>query len=228
MLITSATSNVLAYASATDNSVQVGGQAGDVQVDAYAEFDPKTGALKTGYSTKTISNTQKVSVSVNEQSQFVDVFPYDFLGLLALPDGALNTGDNMSVNAGLYTMNINVASITNGLATLRTTMTTDKKANLYDGGAKGNAGGTTIDMNTQTMMSGANGMSGVEGMQLSKEDQAEMDMGKAMSPDMTCDIISNFNYQQGMFQNVNGTVTTTMDAMGMKMNVVSVLEMKKL
>ena len=51
-LVTTAQGNVLVYAKANDSSLHVGGEAGDVSVDAYAEFDTKTGAIKAGYSIK--------------------------------------------------------------------------------------------------------------------------------------------------------------------------------
>ena len=45
-MITSASSNVLVYGKADANSVSAGGQAGNLKVDAYAEFDPKTGCYR--------------------------------------------------------------------------------------------------------------------------------------------------------------------------------------
>src|SRR5690606_20607033 len=60
---------------------------------------------------------------------------------------------------------------------------------------------------------------------VNSEEKAMMDMSKGMAPDMNCDIISNFNYSTGMFDNVKGTVTTHVNTMGMKMEVVSTLEM---
>jgi hypothetical protein len=235
-LITTETGNVLAYGSATDNSVSVGGQAGNMKVDAYAEFNPKTGALKTGYSVKEIKTTKKVDVKMNEETQMVDVFPYDFLELLALPDGSVAEGDKLSVKAGMYTMNVAVNSIQNGIVQLNTTMSTDKSADMFSGGAKGNAGGSTIDTEFDGKgnikgMEGFEGMEDMEGMMdmdLTNEDKSAIEMSKSMSPDMTCNINSNFNIGTGMFQNVSGTVNTTMNAMGMKMTIQSVLEMRRM
>ncbi len=220
-LITSGASNVLAYGSATDNSVQVGGQAGDMKVDAYAEFNPKTGALKAGYNVKEIKATKKVNVTVDQETEMIDVFPYDFLELLALPDEAVNQGDKMTVKAGMYTMIVTANSVQNGVAQLNTTMSTDKSADMFGGAANGTSGGSEINM-------GMDGFEGMEGMELAKEDKEAMGMAKSMAPNMTCDINSNFNYAQGMFQNVSGTVNTSIDTMGMKMTVQSVLEMKKM
>jgi hypothetical protein len=49
-----------------------------------------------------------------------------------------------------------------------------------------------------------------------------------MMPNLDCDFDSFFNYNEGMFSNVKGIVTTTINAMGMKMQVKSNLEMKKI
>jgi hypothetical protein len=92
---------------------------------------------------------------------------------------------------------------------------------MFGGAAKGTSGGSEINM-------GMDGFEGMEGMELTKEDQEAMGMAKSMAPNMACDINSNFNYAQGMFQNVSGTVNTSIDTMGMKMTVQSVLEMKKM
>jgi hypothetical protein len=65
-------------------------------------------------------------------------------------------------------------------------------------------------------------------MDLNNEDKAAMDLSKAMMPNLDCDFDSFFNYAEGMFSNVKGIVTTTVNAMGMKMQVKSNLEMRKI
>ena len=217
-LITSETSNVLAYGSATSNSVQMGGEAGNMKVDAYAEFNPKTGAIKAGYSVKEIKSTKSVEVKVNQETQMIDVFPYDFLELLELPEGVITQGDKMNVKSGMYTMVVTANAIQNGMAQINTTIATDKKADMFGGGINGNSGSNTMDMKVD----------GTEGMDLTPEDKAAIGMGQAMSPEMTGNINTNFNYGQGMFQSISGTINTVIDAMGMKMKVNSVLEMKKI
>jgi hypothetical protein len=54
-----------------------------------------------------------------------------------------------------------------------------------------------------------------------------MGMAKGMAPEMNGTINSVFDYTNGMFVGIAGTLTTTIDMMGMKMTVKSVLEMKK-
>ena len=100
----SAESNVLAYGNVDENSAQVGGQAGNMKVDAYAEFDPRTGKLKSGYSVQTLNTTKAVNVTVSEETQTIDILPYSFLELLALPEGDVMVNDQVKAQAGIYNM----------------------------------------------------------------------------------------------------------------------------
>lgn len=234
-LITTEKGNVLAYGNASENLVQTGAQAGNIQVDAYAEFDPKTGALKTGYTVKEIKNTRKVAVQTNEETQMVDIFPYDFLEMLVVPDGAVQSGDQMEVKAGMYSSIIRVETMENGLAKLNTQLKTDKSADMFGGGAKGNVGGADVEMQMDSQgnmqglnMEGMQDMMNMGGMEMSQEDKQVMDMTKAMSPTMSGNIDYFFNYEKGMFDQVFGTINTAYDAMGMKISVQSVLNMKKM
>ena len=68
---------------------------------------------------------------------------------------------------------------------------------------------------------------GTDGMELDAEDQAALGMAKGMAPEMNGTITANFDYTNGMFVGIGGTLNTTIDMMGMKMTVKSVLEMKK-
>jgi hypothetical protein len=221
MLITTEKGNVLAYGKTDGTSIQMGGQAGNMQVDAYAEFDPKTGKLNAGYNVKEIKTTKKVSVTVDENTDMIDVLPYDYLELLLLPDGAIAQGDKSIMNAGMYSVNCTATSVYNGIAVLNYQMSTDKTKDPISGGASGSdaSGNSMFNMDM---------MGGMEGMELDEEDKEGMNMMTAMSPTMTCDINSSFNYASGMFDHISGTVNTSMDTMGMKLEVKSRLQMKKL
>lgn len=223
MLITTEKGNVLAYGNVDANSVSAGGQTGNMQVDAYAEFDPKTGALKTGYNVKEIKSTRKVTVQLTENTDMVDVLPYDFLELLALPEGGVAAGDKSTMRTGMYTVDMTVNSLANGVAGLHYKMSTDKSKNTFTGDAKSTDGdgNTVMDMNTE-------GFGNMGDIEMSEEDKSAMEMSKMMSPDMSCDISSTFNYAAGMFDQVYGTVNTSMDAMGMKLEVKSFLQLRKL
>lgn len=217
-LITTPTSNVLVYANATENSASAGIQTEGEKVDAYAEFDPKTGKLKTGYTVQTLKTTKKVTVKENEQSDELDVFPYDFLQMLVMPEGKIAVNNHYNAKAGMYTVDVLVKSMTNGIATIGETISTDKSADMFEGGASGETEEGSFNMGT---------FGGTSQMDLTTEDQEAIGMSKSMSPDMDGVLSTTFDYTNGMFVGVSGTINTTIDMMGMKMTVKSVLTMKK-
>jgi len=217
-LVTSANGNLLAYTKADDNSIQMGGQAGELKMDVYAEFDPKTGNLKSGYSIRQGQTLRQASIKVDENTDVIDALPYDFLDLLALPDGAVSQGDKIKMNAGIYQIDILAKSVGNGIAQMNYKMSSDKSKSLIDSKTevKTQDANMLMDMSVEKMMD------------LNNEDKAAMDISKAMMPNLDCDFDSFFNYAEGMFSNVKGIVTTTVNAMGMKMQVKSNLEMRKI
>jgi hypothetical protein len=168
---------------------------------------------------------------MKEDSQMIDVLPYDFLQLLALPEGDLQKDDQLMVQSGIYKTNFIVQSIAPKLAVVEIVLNTDKSADLFDAKAKGSSadGSKSIDMdmNTEMDMDMETHFGADMTMQLSPEDQAAMDLSKAMSPDMSAKIQASFNPAFGRFEMVAGTVSTKMNAMGLKMEVNSVLEMRR-
>lgn len=217
-LVTTPTSNVLVYANASENGASAGIQTENEKVDAYAEFDPKTGKLKAGYTVQTIKTTKKVTVTENEQSDELDVFPYDFLQMLVMPEGQVAANNHYNAKAGMYTVDVLVKSMTNGIATIGETISTDKSADMFEGGASGETEEGSFNMGT---------FGGTSQMDLTTEDQEAIDMSKSMSPDMDGTLTTTFDYTNGMFVGVSGTINTNIDMMGMKMTVKSVLTMKK-
>lgn len=217
-LVTTPTSNVLVYANATENSASAGIQTEGEKVDAYAEFDPKTGKLKAGYTVQTIKTTKKVSVTENEQSDELDVFPYDFLQLLVMPEGEIAVNNHYNSKAGMYSVDILVKSMTNGIATIGETISTDKSADMFEGGASGETEEGSFDIGT---------FGGTSQMDLTAEDEEAINITKSMSPEMDGALTTTFDYTNGMFVAVSGTINTKIDMMGMKMTVKSVLTMKK-
>ena len=217
-LVTTPTSNVLVYANASENSASAGIQTEGEKVDAYAEFDPKTGKLKAGYTVQTIKTTKKVTVNENEQSDELDVFPYDFLQMLVMPDGEVATNNHYNAKAGMYTVDLMVKSMTNGIATIGETISTDKSADMFEGSASGETEEGSFNTGT---------FGGTSQMDLTTEDQEAIGMSKSMSPDMDGVLTTAFDYTNGMFVGVSGTINTNIDMMGMKMTVKSVLTMKK-
>ncbi len=217
-LVTTATGNYLVYGKADENGASAGVETGNEKVDVYAEFDTKTGKLKAGYTVQTISTTKKASVKETEESDHLDVFPYDFLEMMVLPDGNVAQGDKYSATAGMYTVDVLVKSMVNGLANLEEKIGTNKNADMFQGAASGQTEEGSFNMGS---------FGGTDGMELDAEDQAALGMAKGMAPEMNGTITANFDYTNGMFVGIGGTLNTTIDMMGMKMTVKSVLEMKK-
>ena len=217
-LITTATGNFLVYAKADENSASAGFDNGSEKVDVYAEFDPKTGKLKAGYTTKTMTKTKPVTITENENSDELDVFPYDFLELMIMPDGSVNQGDHYDVKAGMYNVAVDVTTITNGVATLTEKISTDKSQDMFSGAADGQSQDGSFSIGE---------FGGTDGMDLDAEDQEAIAVSKGMSPELSGTITALFDATNGMFTSLKGNLTTVIDMMGMKMSVKSVLEMKK-
>jgi hypothetical protein len=217
-LLTTPTSNMLVYGSGDDNGLSAGAETNGEKIDVYAEFDPKTGKLKAGYTVATMKTTKKVTPQENEESDEIDVFPYDLLSLLALPDGKVAAGNTYSCKAGIYGVDIKVASMAAGIAKINQTIATDKSADMFSGSANGQTEEGSFDM----------GMSGMEDqMEMTTEDQAMMGMTKGMAPEMNGALTSSFNYTAGMFVSVGGKITTVVDMMGTKITVDSVVSLTK-
>lgn len=244
-LLVTAESNILLQGSITENSASASAQGGGMKVAAYAEFDPKTGTLKAGYSVEEVKNTHEVTVTVKQEDNELEVLPYGYLEMLAMPDGDVNTGDKVKMKSGMYTTTVTAESITNQMAVINFKMNTDKTADLDatsveaksgDGKQNMNMGmdvdtdmdmGNDHDMDMGGMDMGGTDMGGMEDMMGGMGmGGSEEDMFRQSSPDMTADITCNFNTAEGMFENVEGTMTTKMNTMGLEMEVVSRLGMK--
>ena len=219
-LVTTPTSNVLVYANTDENSANAGMQVGEEKVDAYAEFDPKTGMLKAGYSVTTIKTPKKVSVKENEESDEIDVFPYDFLSCMAVPEGNLIVNDHFEVKAGMYKVDGKVKSAVNPMMVIEENISTDKNADMFQGAANGHSGDGTQQFNME-------GFGGESQMELTQEDKNAMSITKAASPNMDGKLTTSFDFVNGMFASIKGNINTSVDMMGVTTKVNSVIEMKR-
>lgn len=218
-MITTPTGNYLVYTKSDDNTIMASAGSGSSKMEVYAEFDPKTGALKSSYTKAGMTKTQAKNVPITEESDEINVFPYDYLELLVVPDGSVNQGDSYKVKAGFYTVDAKVKSIAVGLATIDQVIATDKTQDQFSGAA---------DVETTEGSMQIEEFGGMEGMELEPEDEAALGMSKAMSPEMNGTIQLTFDTVKGMFSNVKGNLTTVIDVMGMKMQIKSQVEMKKI
>jgi hypothetical protein len=214
--------------SATENSVSASGQAGNTKVEVYAEFDPKTGSLKAGYSVSEVAQTKTKTVKVTQDTPEIDILPYAFLELMALPEGRVSQGDELNAQVGQMKTTIKATSVSNGVAVLNISMATDKSASVTKSSMSGKSGddmGMDMDFDMDMDM---DGFDDDFGGGMAPEEKAMMQGSMQAMPDMTADITSRFNYERGMFVHLGGTVNTAMDTMGMKVESKSVLEMKEL
>lgn len=234
--------SMLVSGSATENGVSASGQAGNTKVDVYAEFDPKTGTLKAGYSVSEVAQTKTKTVKITEDTPEIDILPYAFLELMALPEGRVTQGDELNAQVGQLKTAIKATSVSNGLAVLNISMATDKSASATQSSMSSKSGSDEMGMDMDFDMDDdfdndfdsdfSEDTDLTEGDPMSAgmdpQDRAIMQGSMQSMPDMTADITSRFNYERGMFVNLSGTVNTSMDTMGMKMETKSVLEMKEL
>ncbi len=252
--ITTPTSNVLAIE--TNQNTQSPGMSGNINgrsVNAYAEFDPKTGKLKAGYSPLKMKNTRKINIKENQESDKLYAMPYDILQALSMPDGDVAVGDHYEVTSGLYNIDILVNSVNSGIAVVDQTISTNKSNDMFQTkvNAKSGDGSSEFNLDTkqQNNQSNSNGdmgmgmgmpdMSNMMGgnmggmgmpnenqMNLSKEDKQAMNIGKSMMPTMSGKIQTTFDNNAGIFKSVKGNINTEINAMGVKMTVNSVVDMK--
>lgn len=245
--------NILAYAEAGPNGAKASAQAGGAKVEAYCEFDPATGKVKAGASFEVSQTTTTVEYKMTEEVQEVDVLPYSFLELLAVPEGGVMKDDHFEVKMGGFDNDIHVVDISNGTANINYTMVTDKDADITKVEANGSSGDGSSQMNMEMDldepdMSMDMGTPDME-MNMDMDTDMDMDMGmdmgmsemmgmegmpgmgsspQAMMPDMSFDITSLFSVDKGMFDEVSGTMVVVMNMAGMKMTSNSYLVMKYL
>jgi hypothetical protein len=217
-LITTPTSNALVYANVSENGASAGAEVDGEKVEVYAEFDPKTGKMKAGYSATTISKPKKVDVKEDEQSDEIDIIPYDLLQFLILPDGDVKMNDKIEVRAGLYTVNEHVKTLTTTQAVIGQKISTDKNADMFEGSAKGESEEGSFDMGT---------FGGTDGMDLDTEDQAALATTNSMAPTINGELVSTFDVANGQFINSKGVITSTIDTMGVKMTCTTNFDFRK-
>lgn len=218
-LVTSLQGNALVYANTSDNSISLGGQVDNVKVDVYAEFDSKTGSLKAGYSIKDTQPVKQITLKVDENTDVVDVLPYDYLNMLVLPDGSVHQGDKFQSNVGIYTIDIIAKNVNANVAQLNYKMNSDKSKNMFGSSA-------TMQSESTTLSTGMPNMSQMMD-EMSDDDKKDVDLAKGMMPSMNMDFDSFFDVKTGMFSAVKGYLNTSYNAMGFKVEVVSNLDMKK-
>ncbi len=226
IFITTPTSNVLAIETTQNSQVgSNGGNAGPRSVNAYAEFDPKTGKLKPGYLPLKMKNTRKINIKENQESDKLYAMPYDMLQALSMPEGDVSVGDHYTVTSGVYNIDILVNSLNNGIATIDQTITTNKSNDLFATNAKGKSGDGSMEfeMNTNkqpaTNQSNGSGNNSDMGMGMGMPDMSSMmggGMGNMGIPsekqmNLSKEDQQAMNFGKSMMPNMNGKIQTTFD-----------------
>ncbi|MFL5729145.1 MAG: hypothetical protein ACJ75J_06605 [Cytophagaceae bacterium] len=201
------------------------------QLSVNAEFDPKTGTLKGGYTASTVGKAHEKRVQIKEDAKQIDLLPYDFLELLKLPEGDIQAGQTIAVKAAGMDMTVKAESIVAGVATINCNFKQDMSKmcdnnNVViqdDSGQNMNMnqdmnGNMNMDMN----MGGVNTNPG--------NDMGMPAQDKAMMPESSSDgkIVSTFDSTKGMFRTLTGTINSSTKSMGMNMSIKSSLVLKAL
>lgn len=196
---------VSAEAKAGQNSASGSAQIGDQKLSVHAEFDPKSGTIKAGYSMETVKKPSLKTVKVTKDAQKIDVLPLTFLDMLVLPEETITPGDSYQVKMMEYVFTTKVQEITSDLASLALNIKTDRSQ-----------GSSTDHMDS--MMGDMGGTDMVGGM--------SMDMsGGAPKTDINGDIFYTFDIDKGIFNNLSGTITNKVKGMGLNMTGVTTLKL---
>ena len=139
--------------------------------------------------------------------------------LTTLPDEPWEEFNLPLNNLGL-SANILAKNISNGIAQLNYKMESDKSKSTF-------GSSTTIQSENSSMSMEMPNMNQMMS-DLSPEEQQGMALTNQMMPSINMDFDSFFDCNIGMFSVVKGVMTTSINAMGMKINVLSDLEMKRL
>jgi hypothetical protein len=200
------------------NGASASAESDGQRLSVYAEFDPKTGRLRGGATIEKVAKAKpkKKKVAVRKDAKKIEILPVKFLQMLQLPEGPVRPGASVEARIANYTTRITVDDITNGIATIRTDISTagDKPAPESGASVKSNEGGMGMGM---AMGMGMPGMGGPPGGAPS----GGAGMGGMPMMKMNGTIKMGFNVDRGQFGSIDGdmSVSTSMGGMGkMKSN----------
>ncbi len=219
-------------------------QAGDEQVTLYAQFDPKTGQLSGGYTTKTVAEKKRQKrVAVKQDKPKVELLPTQFLELLQLPEGDVASGGKFMNKMGQLSIEVIAEELTADNAKLRTKVSSNVETKKVAAQAQAAAGGNDSDGDEDADTSGGLGMAGMGGIAgmgglpgmgampgmgapaQEGGDAQPMDMAMKINADFTVE----FDVKKGMLKAVYGTVGSDTAAAGMmKLTTTSKLKLSVL
>ncbi len=196
---------VSAEAKTGQNSASGSAQVGDQKLSVHAEFDPKSGTIKAGYSMETVKKPAVKTVKVKKDAQKIDVLPLEFLDMLVLPEETVVPGGSFQVKMMEYVFTTKARDITNNIASLDLNIKTDRSQ-----------GSSTDQMDNMMGDMGSMDMGGGMSMDMS---------GGAPKTDIDGDISYKFDVDKGIFHNLSGTITNKMKGMGLDMTGVTTLKL---
>jgi len=200
-----------------ESKVEKGEMAASMEADGervtlFAEFNPKTGSLKAGYTTATIAKPKPKAITVKEDDETIDLLPTDFLDLLQLPEGPVTAGKVMKVK--MYDTEIieKVIDFTNNVATINYDIKSALNSRKFEKDAKKMAGDEDTEEIGEKEEAGDSEM-GMPGMGMpGMETGGTPDIGQ----EMTGDIKITFDNEKGMLSKMSGDIVTKSNMMGME------------
>lgn len=175
------------------------------KVSLLAEFNPKTGALKAGYTVQTLGKTPNRS-EVKPEDETVDLIPTEFLDLLQLPDGPVSAGSTLKIKSYGMEMVEKVKSLEPTLAMIDFNFNSGLDARKFEKDAK------------------AMDPDGDHG-----EDDHMQESGEMGTPDISQETNGtmqlHFDPTAGMMKRLSGTINSKSNMMGMEVSTKSKLLM---
>ena len=224
--------NLLVSSKMGPNSASSSARVDGEEVTVYAQFDPKTGALSGGYTTKKVAKKKK-KVAVKQDATKVDVLPTQFLEMLRLPDGSVDSGADVRMDMpGMASVevNITIVELSPARAKLRTKVETKMETGAVATAAQDDADddmGEGEGNDDEDAMPAMPGMGGMPGMGMpgmggglgapapSGAPGGAGGAGGAPQMQMNGDFHTDFNVAKGMLDSLEGTLSTTIDVAGM-------------
>lgn len=213
VLVCRESGNLLISTKVEKGEMAASAEADGERVSLFAEFNPKTGTLKAGYSVSTISKPKPKPVTIKEDDETIDLLPSQFLDLLVLPEGPVAAG--MKLKTKMYDTEITekVLSFNAGIAELNFDIKSSVDAEKFEKDAKKMAGDEDEDKGEMNMDMGDMGGMGMPGMGGNGTPQIKQELEG--------NINLSFDNTKGMMRRMDGTINNHMNMMGMEVNTTS-------
>ena len=188
-----------------ETKVKEGGMAASAEINGekitlMAEFNPKTGQLKAGYTLATIAKPKAKKVEMKETDNTIDLIPTDFIDLLQLPQ-TTTVGEETKMQMFGTDITEKITALNNDQATINLNFKSSLDAQKFEKDAKKMGGGTDDNDNDK--------------------DNPTPQMGQST--------IADFNYQfdnkVGILKAILGNITTSQNMMGMEIKHVGTVNM---